>query len=276
MRNLFALLAKYKTFFLFLVLQIVALVLMFNSLTYQRTTLLNASNHFSGSALSSYHQFQEYLNLSKTNASLARENARLRATSKKSYFEVFKTDGVTIDTLYQQQYTFTEAQVINSSFSRRNNYLTLNKGSRHGIEKGMAVIAPEGVIGVVKDVSTHFSTVLPILHSNAMVGGAFANNGFFGSVTWPGKHYREAKLNDVPKHAKLTKGDTVITDGRSTIFPKGEVIGFVKQANINPAAEFLDVTIELAVDFTNLEYVYVIDNLMQAEQLELEKRSRNE
>jgi len=276
MRNLFALLARFKTFLLFLLLQIVALVLTFNSLTYQRTTLLNASNHFSGSTLSSYHRFQEYLNLSKTNASLARENARLRATSRKAYFEVFKTDGLQVDTLYQQQFAFTEAQVINSSFSRRNNYLTLNKGTRHGIQKGMAVSSPEGVIGVVKDVSTHFSTVLPMLHSNAMIGGAFANNGFFGSVTWPGKHYREAKLNDVPRHAKLAKGDTVVTDGRSTIFPKGEIIGFVKQSNINPTAEFLDVTIELAVDFTNLEYVYIIHNLMQAEQVELENRSRNE
>ena len=103
--------------------------------------------------MEAYHNAQEFANLKRTNQILAEENARLRTVSKNSYFSLYDVRDTIIDTLYTQQYQYIPAKVVNSTYTYLNNHITLNKGRKHGIEKGMGVINAEGVIGKVKDVS---------------------------------------------------------------------------------------------------------------------------
>jgi rod shape-determining protein MreC len=275
MRNLIAFFLKYRNVFLFLFLQVIALSLVFNSLAFQRSAFLNSSSRWTGEVLQSYHFFKEYLNLAQTNERLAKENARLRAALKASYFDVYRIEADKIDTLRQQQFTYLEAQVVNSSVNKRNNHMTLNKGTIHGVERGMAVTSTDGAVGIIKDVSSHFSTVIPLIHSQTLLGGAFKKNKFFGTVSWPGGHYRNAELNEIPKHAQVVVGDTIVTDGRSSVFPKGERIGIVTNDELNPTTGFRKVNIELSVDFNRLEHVYIVKNLMHFEQVQLENQSNN-
>jgi rod shape-determining protein MreC len=272
MRNLIAFFLKYSNVFLFIGLQVIAFSLIFNSLAFQRSSFLNSSARWSGQVLDSYHFFREYLNLGKTNERLARENAMFRSAQKSSYFQVYSINDKHVDTLYKQQFVFMEAQVVNSSFNKRNNHMTLNRGTIHGVSRGMAVSSPEGVVGVVKDVSAHFSTVIPLLHSRSMVGGKLKRSGFFGPVTWSGSYFRNVQLTEIPKHAKVQVGDTIVTDGRSDVFPAGEIIGTAISSEVDPQTGFLNIEIRLGVDFSRLEYVYVIKDLLRFEQLELETR----
>jgi rod shape-determining protein MreC len=275
MRNLIAFILKHRNVFLFIALQFVAFLLIFNNLAFQRSTMLNSSARWSGSVLEQYHFFREYLNLSKTNERLVRENAMLRSALKDAHFQVYAVSREKVDTLYQQRFQYLDAKVVNSSFNKRNNHMTINKGSVHGIEKGMAVTSPDGVVGVVKDISRHFATVIPILHSRSMIGGKIKDIGFFGPVSWNGRHFRRAQLTEIPKHAGVQLGDSILTDGRSDVFPAGEFIGVVQQVELDPQSGFLIIEANLGVDFSRLEHVYVIRDFMILEQKELENRQQH-
>ena len=61
------------------------------------------------------------------------------------------------------------AEVINNSVHKPNNYITIDKGRNDGVKKGMGVISSSGVVGIVKETSRHFSTILSILHSKSKV-----------------------------------------------------------------------------------------------------------
>ena len=66
-------------------------------------------------------------------------------------------------------YQHISATIINNSVAKSNNYLTLDKGRLDGIKKGMGVVSNRGVIGIIKETSKHFSTVLSILHSQSKI-----------------------------------------------------------------------------------------------------------
>jgi rod shape-determining protein MreC len=174
------------------------------------------------------------------------------------------------DSIYIQKYQFIQGRVINNSTNKQNNYLTLNIGKRSGVHKEMAVISPVGVVGVVKDVSDNFSSVISLLNRNLRISAMIKRSGYFGSLYWDGKNYHYAKLTDLPNHIVVNKGDTVITSGYSAMFPKGEIIGIVDKVENQKGSDFMTVTVRLSVDFKKLDYVMVVKNLLREEQLQLE------
>src|SRR5210317_565998 len=171
MQKLINFLIRNKNGLLFLILQLIAFTFIYNSVSYTRSTIFNSSIQFIGSIQEGYHNFQEYANLTKTNEQLANENARLRTLLKSSYFENFVISDTVIDTLYVQQYEFISAQVVNSSFTYSNNYITINRGSNHGVEKGMGIINSLGVVGKIQNVSKNFATAIPLIHSRGNITG---------------------------------------------------------------------------------------------------------
>lgn len=272
MRKLISFLVRYFTVILFLLLQVVAFYLIYQSQPYQRSTIFALNAEWSGRTLEAYNNIENYLNLGKTNEHLARENAALKSANKNAFFSLVSVNDSVLDSLYQQQYSYLEAKVINSSFTKRNNYLTLNRGSIHGIKPDMAVISDEGAIGVIKDVSTHFSTVIPLIHSRSLLGATFKSNPFFGPLSWNGKTYRLAQITDIPREAPFEKGDTVVTSEQSIAFPAGVIIGTVESFEQNPEDLTYAINIALSANFAALDYVYVVDNLMRTEREELENQ----
>jgi len=232
---------------------------------------LNAE--WSGKTIELYNNIDDYINLSRINKNLARENANLKSANKDSYFSLTSRKDTIVDTLYQLQYSYIEARVINSSFGKRNNYITLNKGSVHGIKPDMAVTCIDGVIGIVKDVSKHYSTVVPLIHGRSLLSVGFNNSSYFGSMSWDGKDFRHAQISDVPREAPLSVGDTIVSDTRSLALPGNLVVGTIESFELDPEDQTYNLEVRLSVNFSALDFVYVIDNLLKVEQMQLESQN---
>ena len=276
MRKLILFLVRYNTAFLFIGLQVAAFGLIYNNVSYQHTAMNAMNAEWSGWVLNTYNNIDDYLNLARINKSLANENASLHESGKNAYFSLTTRRDSVVDTLYQQQYTFLSARVINSSFRKRNNYITLNKGRKHGLKADMAVVSASGVVGVVKDVSTHFASVIPLIHGRSLISVGFLNNAHFGTLSWDGVDFRFAQLGDVPREAKISVGDAVVSNTRSTSFPSNMVVGHIEEIELDPEEQTYKITVKLSVDFSALDFVYVVDNLLKEEQLKLEENQVDE
>ena len=177
------------------------------------------------------------------------------------------------DSLKHQQYSFIMAKVINNSITRRNNYLTLDKGSLLGVKPEMGVVTSQGVVGIVKNVSEHFCTVMSVLHKDTRIGARFKNNNYFGSLAWEGTDPKTAVLKDIAKHVIFKTGDTVVTTSYSAVFPENILIGTVQSSEIKPGENFYNIQIKLSTNFSNLTYVYVVNNIFKSEQREMESET---
>ena len=88
---------------------------------------------------------------------------------------------------------------------------------------------------------------------------------------WDTNDPKVVQLIDVPMQAHISVGDTIITGGRSTIFPEGIPIGSIKDFQLDKDSNFYDLNIELFNDMTNLEHVYIMENPNSEEIKKLEK-----
>ncbi len=246
-----------------------------NNNSYQRASVWNSSNQFVGSAYEKMNEFSSYLVLGKTNDSLVAENARLRNLLKSSLYSDSIKRVTVNDTLLKQQYTYTVAKVINNSIHQKNNYITINRGKRHGIEKGMGVTSATGVVGIVLNVSDNFSTIRSLLHTETKISASV--NGNIGSLVWGEGNFdaRYATLKDIQGHLIVKKGSRVITSEFS-LFPQGTNIGVVSKTGLKGTESALNIEVKLDTDFSALHYVYVINNVLSREQLSLEALNKAE
>jgi rod shape-determining protein MreC len=276
MRNFFVFLWKQYFFFLFLFLEVIAIILVVQNSYYQRTTFINSANSFSGSILGTFNNISEYFSLREANKRLAEENARLLSDSKKWFLQTDHKIFYYNDTLYRQQYEFISAKVVKNTTSKRNNYLLLNKGSNQGITNDMGVVTSNGIVGIVKDVSPNFCSVISVLHKESKISAKLKKYGQIGTVVWNGGNYRFGELIDIPTHVKPTLGDTIITSGYSTSFPEGILIGTISDFKIEKGDNFYSITVRFATDFNSISYANVIRNLMKDEIDKLEKDSEGD
>ncbi|HEY0667211.1 MAG TPA: rod shape-determining protein MreC [Sphingobacteriaceae bacterium] len=271
MRNLWIFISKYNAFFFFVIFFTISIVLLVTHNAYQRASAWNSSNKIVGEAYQSVDQFKSYLKLGATNDSLAQENARLRNQLKSSFFNDSLNVGSVNDTIYHQQYRYIVAKVVNNSTNRQNNYLTINRGLKHGVKRGMGVTGPAGIVGIVRDVSENFARIQSLLHSQTRISASVDGN--IGSLVWGDGNYNpaRARLKDVPSHVVLKPGSKVVTSGYS-LFPAGIDIGKVESIDQDGGNSFLNIDVKLSTDFSSLQYVYVVTNLYAAEQDTLESK----
>lgn len=174
------------------------------------------------------------------------------------------------DSIAPSQFDFIPAEVVNLSFSGVNNFITLNKGTAHGIKPDMGVISQSGVVGVVSNVSRNFSVVIPVINPKFRLSAKMKNSENYGSISWDGKNVRNAQLRELPKHEVYREGDTVLTSF-SRIFPKNLIIGFVSSIGESGDDNFNVFNIRLATNFYTLQDVLVINDLYHEEQKALEE-----
>ncbi|MFN8406385.1 MAG: rod shape-determining protein MreC [Sphingobacteriaceae bacterium] len=269
MRNLWIFVSKYNAFFLFCIFFIISLTLLLNNNTYQRAWTLNVSNQFIGRIYEQTSYFKNYLHLEEVNNSLALENARLKNELRSSFLIDRAEKHIVTDSVRKQQYSYIVARVVNNSIHLRNNYLIINRGTRHGVERGMGVTGPDGIVGVVREVSENFARVQSVLHAESRFSANV--NGSIGSLVWEEENMdsKTATLKDVPGHVKVKPGDLVTTSGYS-LFPMGIRIGTVKRTELKSGNSFLDIEVTLSTDFSSLQYVYVVNNLLAKEQQAIE------
>jgi rod shape-determining protein MreC len=277
-------LLKYGSFFLFLALEGYSLYLVAQYNKDQGEIAQSTINLFTGTVYNNFSGVAKYLTVQEMADSLANENAQLRTLIESSKYNNtlqsgvvrFPLDTSTIrpDTTHTkdvtQQFHYTSAEVINNSVARQENYLILNRGKDHGILPGMGVVSANGIVGIVKNVSPHYCQIMSLLHKQTSISAMVRRNRYFGSLTWKGGNPRLMSLENVPKHADIVKGDTILTSGYSEIFPGEMQIGIVSNFKVDNGSNFYNIEVTLNNDLSNLRYVYVIGNMMQSELKQLQ------
>ncbi|MCB0379787.1 MAG: rod shape-determining protein MreC [Flavobacteriales bacterium] len=276
MRNLFRFLTKNSFIFLFLILEFFAFWMLIANNNYQNSKFFNSSNFLVGNFYATIHNINDYFHLKEVNKELAEQNAKLQANNISSFVKVYGRIYEINDTAYHQTYMYSAAKVVNNSTNKRQNYITIDKGGLNGISAEMGVISAQGVVGIVKNVSNNFGSVMSILHDKNKLSAKIKKSGYYGSLVWEGNNYREAQLKDIPNHVKLTVGDTVVTTGYSSIFPENVLIGTVQEFDLPEGNNFYNIIIRFAVDFKNLSHVYVVRSLQKEEKEKLETESQQE
>lgn len=276
MRNLLMFISKYNAFFFFIFFFAISLVLMIGNNSFQRASFLNSSNLLIGQSYERINTLQEYLHLAQTNDSLATENARLRAQLASSFYIDSVEEKTVKDTTHLQQYTYLVAQVVNNSIHLKNNTITINKGSRHGIRRGMGVISSSGIVGIVDHVSAHYATIKTLLHDDVRISARISENQAFGSLVWGQENYdpRIAVLKDIPNHVEVKKGYHIVTSGYSSLFPRDIAIGNVLESRPKSGGISSDIKVKLSTDFSMLAYVYIVKGTLSIEKQQLELKSK--
>ena len=262
MYNLRRFILKHHFTILFIVLEVICILLLARSQSYHRNRLVNTTNDVVGKIYGWGSDVGEYFRLGKVNRQLAEENAWLReqlaVASDTARVNYTVADGDTI-------YKYIPAKVVNSSTTQANNYIIIDKGATDGIDRDMAVVSSDGVVGVVTDVSRHYATVLSLLHSKSFVGVRFKNNQQLGSLRWNTNNYRYGMVEDIPTHVELQQGDTVLTSSYSLIFPEDLMVGTVEELHSSSTGTLNKARIAFSTDFATLRHVYVIKNLYKPE-----------
>ena len=264
---------KYSHVLVFIILEIIAILFIVQNSFYQRSRLVKWGNGVAGTWNAVVSSVSGYFDLKAENEHLAAENAQLRAQLASSYISYSDSVFQVNDTVYRQRYTYTEAQVIKNSYNLPKNYLMINKGSAQGVEVDMAVISPQGIVGVVVNTTRNFSTILPVLHTDSRNSVKLKRTNSAGSLIWEGGDYRYATVVDIPTTHKLLKNDTIVTSGLANDFPEGIAVGYIEDFENMNGSGFYKIRIRLATDFNKLNHVYIVDNHFKKEQDSLMKQT---
>lgn len=278
MRNLLNFLLKYNHWFLFILLEVISFVLLFRFNHYQHSVYFSSANAVAGKVYEVSGGITSYFHLKSVNEDLLdrimeleQQNHNLEDALGRHLSD--STELNSIRNLPNTDYQVFKARVINNSLNLVDNYITLNRGSKDGIRPEMGVVDGNGVVGIVYDISSHYSRVISVLNSKSSISCKIVGSEYFGYLKWEYGDSRYAYLKDLPRHAEFNLGDTVVTSGYSTVFPEGIMIGTVDDmADSNDGLSYL-LKVKLATDFGKVSEVRVIARTGQHEQKELEQKS---
>ncbi len=266
MNQILQLLRRNLYILVFLLLEAIALVLFFNNNQQPSSSLYEFGTAIKGRFLSIGGDVRSKDELKAENLELQKENAWLRAQLETSKLPLLHQEkAFRTDSAYAQRYICLCTRIVHSTLNLSNNYFILDAGRAEGVEAGMGVISPRGIIGIVDKVSEHFSSVLTVLHSQSLVSVSLASSGFSGSLSWPGIRYDEAVLSDIPSHVRIRIGEKVVTSGLSSVFPGGIPVGYVEEVISEPGEDFYRLRIRFSEDYHGVDHVYIVKDLYKAE-----------
>ncbi|WP_308591548.1 rod shape-determining protein MreC [uncultured Prevotella sp.] len=288
MRNLLAFLAKYNHWFVFILLEVISFALLFRYNSFQGSVFFSSANAVAGKIYEYRSDVTTFFSMSQNNKRLTERNLMLEQEVKtlSQYIARNNGDSLVLDK-YQKQmlkdFRLIPAKVISSSLNKEDNLITLDKGKADGIHEDMGVACGMGIVGVVYMASDHYSIVIPVINKNSNISVTIKKRGYFGFLHWKGGPADIAYIDDVPRHAKFALGDYVVTNGYSSIFPPGIMVGKILHVFNSSDGLSYRVQLRLATDFGNLRHVCVIDNtplkdkamLLKAAQDSLRPRNDN-
>lgn len=272
MLNIFEFIRKYYFLLLFLLLEFFALFLTGGRQVRPKAFFVNSSNFFSSIFYNNFFKVSEYFSLKKENDKLLDENRKL-----KNYYQL-NSDNISfskIDSVKNLQFVFFSGKVVKNTILSKNNFITINKGSIDGVKKDMGVVSPQGVVGIVTNVSKHFCIALSILNNLNSFGCKLKNLDYFGAASWDGKNYRQIILRGIPNHVLISKGDTVVTSGYGYIFPQDIAVGTIDTFWKNNDNNFYTIRLNLAADMKQITNIYLIKNSWLSEVRDLELKTED-
>lgn len=258
MQQIINFLIRNKTLFLFLLLFGLSLLFTIQSHSYHRSRFVNSANFLSGGIYSKSSSIGDYFNLKDENIKLQEENKYLRSLLLNTEEKLPKPF---IDSSsYQANYVVTPAIVYKNSYNRANNVILINKGKEDSISQDLGVISSKGIVGITDASSGSYTTVLSLLNTDVFISAKLKKSDHFGSLNWDTETPNEVLLTQIPKFAPVKIGDTIVTSGRSSIFPKDILIGTIKDFQLDQGENFYSLRVKLFNDMTSLNHVYVIKN----------------
>ncbi len=294
MRNLLLFLVRYQNFFITFLLEVICLVLLFNYQYYHRSKALTVAQEVSSGYYGLTSGVRQYFHLKAVNDSLRKANTRLmnklafRSAADTNQLgkapdsvvnnfpgakiDTFETDTSVVER--KQKYHYILARVIYNSVNKRNNYITLDKGSKDGLEAPMGLTTSKGIVGIIKNVSKNYAVGISVLHNDFSLSCEIQDIGQIGALTWNGRDPRLMQLEDLPTHVSLSKGQVVVTSPYSRLFPPGLPVGRIVDYSKSPTSNFYDIQVKLHQRLRSLHHVYAIENRLLEEQLQLEKAAR--
>ena len=279
MKNIIGFIRQNFTFFSFLILQIVSLVMLSSHSKSHQTFFGNWNNTVAGTVNSYYNEWAYFFDLKATNAKLVAENVALRNELAQNFvpYDTSIKSGTLIlrkDSLEKiRKFFYYPAKVVGNSFTLQKNYITIERGALQGVKKDMAVISPDGsIVGVVIEVNDNYSKIMSLLHRNSKVSAMLKRDRIAGSIEWDGKSPDILLLKNISKSASPKIGDTVLTSPYSSSFPAQLMIGRVTSIIKDPSSNFLTLNIKSATNFYNLEFVYLVQNKRMEAQADIEQK----
>lgn len=280
MRNLLEFLAKYNHWFVFLILEVVSMVLLFQYNSYQGSAWFSSANAVTGKLYEWDANVETFFSLTEVNQELTQRNAYLEQEVQKlsdSLVSVTKDSSIYHRDQFAllRNYRLIPAKVVANSVDKPGNLMTIDKGSADGIHKDMGVISGTGVVGIVYLVAEHYAIVIPVLNTKSNISCMIQNRGYFGYLRWKGGVSDLAYLEEVPRHAHFKLGDYVVTSGYSAVFPPGVRVGRILHVFNSADGLSYRVQLRLSTDFARLRDVCVIDDAAMKERLEIMRAAQD-
>lgn len=281
MKNLLEFLHKHHHWFLFVILEVISAVLLFQYNSYQNSVWFTTANLIAGRVYEWSSAVEAFFSLTKVNEDLTLRNfylerqvTQLRRLYSEATQEVSIKERQELKML--SQYKLIPAKVITNELHERDNLLTIDKGEADGVEPGMGVACGKGVVGVTYLTSPHYSVVIPVLNMSASrISCAIRGHDYFGVLRWDGKDAGIAYVEDIPRHARFKRGDLVETNGYSSIFPPGVLVGQIKQVYNSRDGLSYRLQVRLSTDFGNLRNVVVINDKNIMERVRLMRAAKD-
>ena len=258
MRTLFRLIQKYFNLLLFLVLEAIAILLIVRNSYFQQSGFVNLNRQITGFIYNQVDGAREYLSLRKANRQLALENMQLRNRLEQISAQMDTTQVFRVSR-GSYQYFYVPSRIVHNTVYKQYNYITLDKGKTDGVFRDMGVISSQGLVGIVLESSSHYSTVIPIINRDFRLSVMIKNSNYAGILYWEGDSPLYAGLAEIPFHARLSEGDTIVTSGFSAIFPKGIDVGKIDSFTLK-SGNFYEIRVRLFTAFQSLFHVNVIRN----------------
>jgi rod shape-determining protein MreC len=269
-RNIFLFIRRYSTLLFFLLLQGFSIWLIVSYNKHHRAAFTNTANQLTGKVSAQYNKIEDYFHLKAANDSLMaaneklynklRDNYQLPDTISKTFIDSISTDSIK----RYQRYTYLRATVLENSVTSQSNYIVLGRGKKQDIKEDMGVVDENGnVVGVITVASDDYAVVMSVLHKDSRIDGKLYHTGETGTISWDGVAPNIVSMSRIPKSAKVVKGDSIITSGNSSYFPKGLFVGYVTDVTPEKSNNNYAIKLKTAADFYNLQYVYIISNKEQ-------------
>ncbi|MBQ3618921.1 MAG: rod shape-determining protein MreC [Bacteroidales bacterium] len=256
---------------IFIALEVIALILAIGGDAKRNSVFCTSANFVTGRIYDLAWNYVSYFNLREENAMLMEQLSNIRRKNSMFYVSDTAKFQTQTDSLGKLKYRFITASVLKNSINSKNNFMTLDVGEAEGVHPDMAVVSASGAVGIVVNTSEHFSLAISLLNNKVGISAKLKNSNFYGKLNWTGEDYHTAILHEIPNHVILNVGDTVVTSGYSAIFPPGIPVAVIDSFERNSDDNFYSIKVKFTTDLKCLANVFVIENLMQDEQYQLEE-----
>ncbi len=254
MQQIINVLIKNKNFVVFVFLLIISIFFIKDRSLYHETKLNSFKTSLSGKVFYLNSLFREYFSLKKQNETLILENKKLKEIILNKESVDYLSDKENF------KYEIINAKIIKNNIKSSRNFIILNKGKNDGVKVEMGVISSNGIVGIVNSVSENYSNVISVLNRDLSINAKHKISNAFGSLNWNGVNPERLQLFDIASINNLNIGDTIITGGMSTYFPKDILIGTIANFEVIKDNGYYNIQVDLSNSIGNLNSVYIIDN----------------